>query len=194
MRCNLIVITEPAQKKYVELLKDREANTNIRIFVENPGTEKASCGMSFCPLNMYDQADLVYEYEGFKLIVDPISDPFLSDAVVDVKDGEFTLRAPSISRNMLDPTLPLRDRINFVILTEVNPGIASHGGAVEIVDFLQPQNELHVKFHGGCVGCASVGITIKDALSKKLNSRFPNDNIKVIDKTEHKVTSETYKG
>ncbi len=190
----MITVTEQAQKKYVELLKEREPNTNIRIFVENPGTEKAACGMSFCPLNMYDQADLVYDYEGFKLIVDPLSDPFLCDAVVDVKNGEFTLLAPSITRNMLDPTLPLRDRVNFVILTEVNPGIASHGGAVEIVDFLQPQNELLVKFHGGCVGCAAVGITIQDALTKKLNARFPDEHIKVIDKTEHKVTAETYKG
>lgn len=190
----MIIITELAQKKYVELLKDKDTNTNIRIFVENPGTEKANCGMSFCPMNMYDLADLVYQYDGFKLIVDPISDPYLTDAIVDVKNDEFTLKAPSISKNLLDPTLPLRDRINFVIVTEVNPGIASHGGAVEIVNFIQPQNELWVKFKGGCVGCASVGITIKDALSRKLNSRFPEDNIKVIDKTEHKVTSDTYKG
>ena len=190
----MILITEKAQEKYRQLLSHKDQNTNIRIFVEHPGAPDAECGMSFCPRNMYDLADLVYEYEGFKVIIDPLSDPYLTDAVVDVKDDEFTLKAPSISVNKLDPSIPLIKRIEFVIATEVNPGIATHGGAVEVVDYLNDRAELWVRFKGGCVGCASVGITIKDALCRKLNQRFPETRINVVDKTEHEVTDTTYSG
>jgi Fe/S biogenesis protein NfuA len=190
----MILITEKAQEKYKQLLAQKDKNTNIRIFVERPGTPEAECGMSFCPRNMYDLADLVYECNGFKVIIDPISDPYLSDAVVDVKNDEFTLKAPSISLNRLDPSIPLVKRIEFVIATEVNPGIATHGGAIEVLKYLEDKSELWVKFKGGCVGCASVGITIKDALCRKLTQRFPDVRISVVDKTDHEVTDTTYKG
>lgn len=183
----MVQITAKAQEKFRDLLASKDSSTNIRIFVERPGTESAECGMAFCPRNMYDLADIVYQLEGFKLVVDPISDPYLDNAVVDVSDGEFTLKAPGITRNRLDPSIPLSQRIAFVIATEVNPGIATHGGAVEIVDFREESKELWVRFKGGCVGCASVGITIEDSLCRKLNQRFPEEHIVVVDKTDHSV-------
>ncbi len=188
----MILITPKAQAKYKELLESKDKDTNIRIFVEKPGTQGADCGMAYCPRHMYDLADLVYDYDGFKVIIDPISDPYLADAVVDVKEGEFTLKAPSITKNQMDPAIPLVKRIEFIIATEVNPGIATHGGAVKVVNYVEDKNELWVQFKGGCVGCASVGATIQDALGKKLHQRFPNENIKIVDKTDHKVTDQTY--
>lgn len=181
----MIQVSEEAQKKYLEMLQNKEENTNIRIFVENPGKESAECGMAFCPSNMYDMADIVHECSGFKLIVDPISDQYLFDAKVGINEkGDFTLSAPSISKNFLDPLIPLIDRINFVVRTQINPKIATHGGGVEIVDFLD-QKDLLVKFKGGCVGCSSVGETIKDLVHKTLIKEFPQIEINIIDVTNH---------
>lgn len=193
-RHRMIEITPKAREKYRQLLSTRDENTNIRIFVEHPGTTEAECGMAFCPRNMYDLADLVYDCGGFKVIVDPISDPYLADAVVDVVDDEFTLKSPSITKNQMDPAIPLEKRIAFVIATEVNPGIATHGGAVQVDSYSPDTGVLRVRFQGGCVGCASVGITIKDALMRRLRQRFPGTDLRVVDVTDHKVTEETYGG
>lgn len=189
----MLEVTPAAQEKYKNLLKDREEGTNIRIFVEKPGTEDAECGMAFCPPSLYDMADLVYEFEGdLKIIIDPLSAPYLDDAVIGVNEKDsFTLKAPSITKNMLDPSLPLEDRIRFIVATEINPGIATHGGAVEIVEFT-PEHVLKVRFHGGCVGCAAVGATIQDSLQIKLNQCFREEHIKIEDLTMHEVNENTF--
>ena len=176
----MIKVTVEAQKKFSQMLKDRESCTNIRVFVEKSGTKDAECGMAFCPPSLYDMADLVYD------------DPYLSDAVIGVNEKDnFTLKAPSIIKDFMDSSLPLIDRIKFVVATEINPGIATHGGAVEIVE-LPTDNVLKVRFHGGCVGCSAVGATITDSLQVKLNYHFRDENIKIEDVTEHKVTDNTF--
>ena len=63
--------------------------------------------------------------------------------------------------------------------------------AVEIVE-LTADNVLKVRFHGGCVGCSAVGATITDSLQVKLNYHFRDENIKIEDVTEHKVTDNTF--
>lgn len=191
----MIEITPKAQAIYRQLLADRPNGTCIRIFVDNPGTPEAQCGMSYCPSHMYDMADIVYPMEGFDLVIDPVSDPYLEDAVVDAKaEMELTMKSPSVSKDFLSKELPLIDRIKFVVSTQVNPGIATHGGAVEVVSFSEETREVSVKFKGGCVGCASVGVTINESLQAKINSMFPGEGIKVTDVTQHEVTGDTYKG
>ena len=167
-----MIVKDEAKKKFVDLLRGHEKGTNIRVFVEHPGTPDAECGIAFCPPSLYDMADLVYEFDDFKVIIDPISDPYLQDAVIGVNEKDtFTLKSPST--------------------TEINPGIATHGGAVEVIS-LSDENVLSVRFHGGCVGCAAVGSTIKDSLQVKLNQRFREDKITISDVTEHKVTDGTF--
>lgn len=187
-----MIVKDEAKKKFVDLLRGHEKGTNIRVFVEHPGTPDAECGIAFCPPSLYDMADLVYEFDDFKVIIDPISDPYLQDAVIGVNEKDtFTLKSPSITKDFLEPSLPLIERIKFVVATEVNPGIATHGGAVEVIS-LSDENVLSVRFHGGCVGCAAVGSTIKDSLQVKLNQRFREDKITISDVTEHKVTDGTF--
>ncbi|MDW1823351.1 Fe-S biogenesis protein NfuA, partial [Vibrio sp. 299] len=44
-----ITITETAQTHFANLLGQQPEGTNIRIFVVNPGTQNAECGVSYCP-------------------------------------------------------------------------------------------------------------------------------------------------
>ena len=46
-----IAISEAAQAHFRRLLDQQEEGTNIRIFVVNPGTPSAECGVSYCPPN-----------------------------------------------------------------------------------------------------------------------------------------------
>ena len=49
-----IKITQAAQDHFVKLLSEQEPETNIRVFVINPGTPSAECGVSYCPKNVQD--------------------------------------------------------------------------------------------------------------------------------------------
>ena len=44
----MIHISEAAQAHFVKLLEKQATGTNIRVFVVNPGTAQAECGVSYC--------------------------------------------------------------------------------------------------------------------------------------------------
>ena len=104
----------------------------------------------------------------------------------------MTLKAPEIKLDMLAKDRPIADRVKFVIMTKINPSLALHGGSVE----LEGVNDgtVSVRFHGGCVGCASVNITLSESLQRQMNLYFPEEKLKVVDVTEHVETESSYHG
>ena len=71
-----IFISDAAQAHFRKLLDTQEEGTNIRIFVVNPGTPGAECGVSYCPLNSVEATDTEMKYDTFSAFVDEISLPF----------------------------------------------------------------------------------------------------------------------
>jgi len=64
----------------------------------------------------------------------------------------------------------------------VNPQVASHGGKITFVKM--NEGVLHLKMEGGCQGCSSAQVTLRDGVAKSLMGSF--DFIKdVIDTTDH---------
>ena len=78
-----ISISEAAQAHFRRLLEQQEEGTNIRIFVVNPGTPSAECGVSYCPPNSVEASDTEIKFTGFSAFVDEISLPFLEEAEID---------------------------------------------------------------------------------------------------------------
>ena len=95
----MITITESAQAHFRKLLEKQTENTNIRVFVMNPGTPNAECGVSYCPPDAVEPEDTRLPLSGFDAIIDPNSAPFLVDAVIDfISDqlgSQLTLKAPN---------------------------------------------------------------------------------------------------
>jgi Fe/S biogenesis protein NfuA len=95
----MITISEQAQSHFRKLLEKQGAGTHIRVFVVNPGTVSAECGVSYCPADAVESTDLQLPFEGFMAIVDAESKPFLVDAeidfVTDQMGSQLTLKAPN---------------------------------------------------------------------------------------------------
>ena len=88
---------------------------------------------------------------------------------------------------------PLEEQVNYILYTEINPGLASHGGEVSLVDLVEEENG-HVailKFGGGCQGCSAVDMTLKDGVEKTLLEKVQG-LIGVRDETDHTVTANAY--
>ena len=64
-----ISISEAAQAHFRRLLEQQEEGTNIRIFVVNPGTPSAECGVSYCPPNSVESSDTEIKFTGFSAFV-----------------------------------------------------------------------------------------------------------------------------
>ena len=78
----------------------------------------------------------------------------------------------------------------FTIVTEINPNLASHGGFVDLVEITKDK-EVVLNFGGGCQGCSSVKLTLKDGVEKQLKEIYPEITA-VLDVTDHSNTQNAY--
>jgi len=189
-----ITISEPAQAHFQKLLAQQETNTQIRVFVMNPGTPQAECGVSYCPPDAVEFSDIKLAYDGFVAYVDEISAPFLDEAVIDFVTDELgsqlTLKAPNAKMRKVADDAPLAERVNYILYSQINPQLAGHGGHVTLVEITE-DNYVILQFGGGCNGCSMVDYTLKEGIEKELLQQFPE--IKgVKDITEHEHGEHSY--
>lgn len=191
----MVTITESAQGYLKELLEKQDTDgIGIRMFVSNPGTNQAETCIAYCRPGEEVEGDEIVEYEGFKAYFEGRSLPFLKDAKVDYAEdkmgGQLTIRAPNSKMPQVNDDSPLEDRVNYVLYNDVNPGLASHGGQVELLEITE-ENYVVLKFGGGCQGCSAVDMTLKGGVEKTLMEKIPE--IKgVRDLTDHSDTSNAY--
>ncbi|RUO78667.1 Fe-S biogenesis protein NfuA [Pseudidiomarina taiwanensis] len=191
----MIRITESAQAHFRKLLAEQPANTNIRVFVVNPGTASAECGVSYCPPDSVESDDQLLPFSGFDAVVDATSAPFLEDAVIDFEEKELgsqlTLKAPNAKARKVADDAPLIERVEYVIQAEVNPQLASHGGRVSVSE-ITADGVAILQFGGGCNGCSMVDVTLKEGIEKQLLQQFPGELTGVKDATEHQPGEHSY--
>ena len=85
---------------------------------------------------------------------------------------------------------PLEDRINYLLHSQVNPSLASHGGMVSLVEVVEESIAV-LQFGGGCQGCGMVDMTLKDGVEKTLLEQLP-ELTAVRDVTDHSITENAY--
>lgn len=191
----MLTITESAQKYLAELLGNHdEADIAVRIFVAEPGTPSAESCIAYCKPGDEEDDDIAIEYEGFNGFIEQRSLPFLEDALVDYASdrfgGQLTIKAPFAKIGKIDNDSPLDDRINHILYTEVNPGLASHGGEVSLVEVVDGGVAV-LQFGGGCQGCGMVDETLKEGVEKVLIEKVAEITA-VRDVTDHSVRDNAY--
>lgn len=191
----MISISESAQAHFVKLLEKQASGTNIRVFVVNPGTASAECGVSYCPPDAVESTDLTVPFNGFDAIIDADSKPFLVDAeidfVTDQMGSQLTLKAPNAKVRKVSDNAPLIERVQYVIDAEINPQLANHGGRVSVVE-LTDSGVAVLQFGGGCNGCSQVDLTLKEGIEKELLNRFHGELSGVRDVTDHQRGEHSY--
>ncbi len=192
---NTITITESAQSHFAKLLAQQPEGTNIRVFVVNPGTQNAECGVSYCPPEAVEATDTEYPFSGFSAYVDELSLPFLEEAVIDfVTDkmgSQLTLKAPNAKMRKVSDDASLMERVEYALQTQVNPQLAGHGGHVRLISISDDGVAL-VQFGGGCNGCSMVDVTLKEGIEKELLAQFAGELTAVRDSTEHDRGEHSY--
>ncbi|WFQ79028.1 Fe-S biogenesis protein NfuA [Xenorhabdus sp. SF857] len=190
----MINITEAAQAHFAKLLANQEPGTQIRVFVINPGTPTAECGVSYCPPDAVEATDTELKFDQLSAYVDEISVPFLEEAVIDfVTDqlgSQLTLKAPNAKMRKVADDAPLIDRVEYVLQSQINPQLAGHGGRVSLMEITDESYAI-LQFGGGCNGCSMVDVTLKEGIEKQLLQLFPE--LKgVRDLTEHQRGEHSY--
>nr|WP_295709242.1 Fe-S biogenesis protein NfuA [uncultured Halomonas sp.] len=190
-----IDITDSAQVYLAELLeKQNVEGIAVRIFITQPGTPYAETCLAYCRPGEEEPADVLLELEKINVYLDKNSLAFLEEAVVDFNadrmGGQLTIKAPNAKMPKVNADSPLEDRINYVLYSEINPGLAAHGGEIKLVELTEQQYAV-LAFGGGCQGCAAVDLTLKDGVEKTLMERIP-ELAGIRDVTDHSDTTNAY--
>ncbi|MBZ9556665.1 MULTISPECIES: Fe-S biogenesis protein NfuA [Modicisalibacter] len=190
-----IQITDSAQDYLAELLaKQNVDGIAVRIFITQPGTPYAETCLAYCRPGEEEPTDETMTLDKIKVFVDTHSVPFLEEAVVDFNadrmGGQLTIKAPNAKMPKVNADSPLEDRINYILYSEINPGLAAHGGEVRLIQ-LTDENFAVLQFGGGCQGCAAVDLTLKEGVEKTLVERIP-ELAGIRDVTDHTDTTNAY--
>ena len=188
-------ITPSAQEYLADLLSNQEEDTTgIKIFVSEPGTPRAETCIAYAK----DDEDFldyrIIEEFKFSLYLEEKSIDFLKDAEVDYSPDKFggtlTIKAPNAKLPQISEDASIEDKINYVLYSEINPGLASHGGEVSLIEVVNEETAV-LQFGGGCQGCGMVDLTLKDGVEKTLLEQVEGlKNVK--DVTDHSYRENAY--
>ncbi len=101
----------------------------------------------------------------------------------------FLSPPPEIPAGEMIPPDMLRQRIQQIIDDQINPGVASHGGYVEVVDVAD--NNVFLRMGGGCQGCGAADMTLRMGVEKLLREEVPQIQ-QVFDETDHAAGQNPY--
>ena len=188
-------ITEEAEIYVADLFEQQdEKDLGLKVDVEKPGTPVATVTFNFCIKSDLPETYQEFPFVGFSAFIDESNNQYLSDSHVALKiDGtnkKLTITAPNAKGEAPKDDAPLEEKVLFTIVTEVNPSLASHGGFVDLVEITK-KNEVVLNLGGGCQGCSSVNMTLKDGVEKQLKGLYPEISA-VLDATDHSYKENAY--
>ena len=126
----------------------------------------------------------------FAVLVDEASVERLDGASVDfvetLQESGFQITPdPDAVKAAVEAAAPngeLADRVRQVLDTEINPAVASHGGAINLVDV--QGTEVFIEMAGGCQGCAMSRMTLRQGVERMVSQAVPEVTA-IHDVTDH---------
>ena len=149
-----------------------------------------------------ERTEIAINLEGIRVLLNLDTSNLLGGATVDWngEDGGFRVETPEQKRRAEAPPSvsadgaaraggPLAERVQRVLEELINPRIASHGGAVEMVDLAD--DTLYVRMSGGCQGCAASAATLRQGVERMVKEEVPEIR-EIVDITDHTAGSNPY--
>ena len=158
----------------------------MQILGRGPGGFRYS--VRFTPPDEIQPEDEVLDFDGFQVLIDPLTLPDISGSTLDFKEDTF-------QRGFLieNPNPVWRDStaqaIQDLLDSKINPGVASHGGFVSLVDF--KDKTAYIAFGGGCQGCGMIDVTLKQGVEVMIKEAIPQVK-EIVDTTDHSRGTNPY--
>ena len=76
----------------------------------------------------------------------------------------------------------MRHKLQRLLDEKVNPMVAQHGGQIHLVDYVN--KTAFIRMSGGCQGCSSSKMTLKQGVEKAILEAYPRVK-QVVDVTDH---------
>src|SRR5262249_10842326 len=83
----------------------------------------------------------------------------------------------------------IRQRVQRVLDTEINPAVAAHGGVIGLIDV--QDNIVYIQMGGGCQGCGMADVTLKQGIETAIRQAVPEVG-DILDVTDHAAGRNPY--
>src|SRR4030095_15465717 len=132
--------------------------------------------------------EVIVNVGDFPVVIDAESAPHMRDAIIDyveeLQQSGFRIGNPNPIW-----TDPQAMAIQELLDTQINPGVATHGGQVELVDV--QDNVVYIRFGGGCQGCGMVSVTLNQGVEQAIHEAFAEIR-QIVDVTDHAAGHNPY--
>ena len=143
------------------------------------------------------KTEIAINLDGIRVLLNLDTSSLLSGARIDWSEGDggFRVETPRPAARPA-PVVPgggswgpLAEKVQTVFDTLVNPRIAAHGGAVELVDVAD--DVIYVRMTGGCQGCAASALTLRQGIERMVREEIPEVR-DIVDLTDHEAGVNPY--
>lgn len=191
----MLHFTETARRRIREFMDEEEGSgLAVRVSVRSPSPVAPQYEMALVGTDERGPDDRVLQQDGFQVFVDPESVPILEGTHVDwvetLHGSGFKFDNPNLKPLGSEPLEgPLVERVRRVIEERINPGVATHGGQVSLVDIRD--DIVYVRMSGGCQGCGMATVTLRQGVERMLKEAVP-EIAGIEDVTDHASGSDPY--
>lgn len=177
-----VTFTDLAREKIRGFMASQgKENAALRVAIQGRSSSGFRYAIGITNPDDRDDQDLEFDGGGFSVLVDKVSLENLQGARVDYSEGP---QGAGMSIENPNPVWrdPLALEVQKVLDEQINPGVASHGGVVELLDV--KDSVAYVQLGGGCQGCGMADVTLKQGIEVMIKEAVPSITA-VIDSTDH---------
>lgn len=187
----LLRVTEVATQQIKRILAQEELSDQaVRVAIAEKSPTGFQYQLEFCERKERREGDILLEQDELAFYVSGDSADDLRGTTLDYVDTGFSagfkFDNPNRPRLLEDP---LAERVYRVLQDQINPGVASHGGHVQLLDV--KNGVVYVRLGGGCQGCGHADTTVKDGIQAAICAAVPEIHT-VLDVTDHAAGTNPY--
>jgi Fe/S biogenesis protein NfuA len=185
----MLTITESAKRKILSVIQAQgKPGDGLRIAIVGRSSAGFTYDMHLIEEGEAEAEDIVVDTGDFPVIIDSGSASHMQDVIIDyVEDLQQSgFRIGNPNSVWADPQAVA---IQELLDTQINPGVATHGGHVELMDV--QDNVVYIRFGGGCQGCGMVSVTLNQGVEQAIREAFPEIR-EIVDVTDHAAGTNPY--
>ena len=178
----MFTVSEAAKNKILALLEAQgKKGSALRVAITGRGPGGFQYDLRFVEDGDKGPEDVVEDAGGFQVFIDSASAQNLNGATLNFVEGIHQSGFSVDNPNSIW-TEPKAKAIQEVIDTQINPGVASHGGFVTLLDV--KEDTAYIALGGGCQGCGMANVTLKQGIEVLIKQAVP-EITQVVDTTDH---------
>ena len=189
MDAPLLLITPEAQAKVAAAARSAgHPDARLRVAIAGRRGAGFAYDLSLVAPDRVTPADLVVETPHGVVYVAAADAERLRGATIGL-DPTVSSGAIAIDNPNVGWTDPLALRVQDVLDTQVNPGVAAHGGYIDLLEVRD--GTAYISMGGGCVGCAQVDVTLRQGVEVAIKCSVP-EIVAIVDTTDHASGTNPY--